>query len=137
MGVEDLVRHFDRAIGGIDRKTLVRALVGLNAQSQSEAALHDLVDLIPIIGDFPSFARILWAKGNRLDQAVDAFVGLVPVVGDAADLLLTGSTNIDQFEEKSIQEMGPVETALTLKFVANWISKNIGGDQSIKSIWKD
>lgn len=137
MGVDKLLRNVDQALSALNRENLVRGLVGQPAESKAEAALHDLIDLVPIIGDYSSFTRILTNKGNRFDQAVDAFVGLIPIVGDVADALLAGSTNIDQFEEKSIKKMGPVETFVTGKWFNNLLVKYVGGDKNIKSIWHD
>ena len=135
MGVNKLLSNIDNAMSALSRATVMRALLGQPAQSKNEAALHDVVDLIPIVGDGASFRRIMTNKGNRLDQMVDAVIGAIPIIGDLADFFAKSDTNIVQFEESKIKDMGPMETILTAKWFDNMIERYVGGED--RPIWHD
>jgi len=137
MGVKNLVQNFPRVMKQESwRQSMVRGIMGLPAESKNEAALHDTIDLIPVIGDFPSFMRILTNKGNRVNQGIDAFVGAIPIAGDIADLLFTGDTNLKQFEMRP-KDMGTAETVLSGKWFSNAMEKYVGGNEDVGSIWTD
>ena len=62
-----------------------------------DALLADLLDAVPIIGDFANAARVKDAVENQpgrvvVVQAVDFVAGLVPVVGDIVDLITPTNT---------------------------------------------
>ncbi len=116
------------------RQSIVRGILGQPAHSKNEAVLHDAIDLVPILGDFPSLNRIFSNKGNRMNQARDFFIGAIPIAGDIADLFLAGDTNIQQFEQRQ-QKKGKVETVVTLSFISNTLEKYVGGAD--RSVWED
>lgn len=136
MGLKNLVKRLDDAMGAISRENVVRAFTGQPAESVDEAALHDVIDSIPIIGDAASFRRVMTNKGNRMAQFGDAVIGVVPILGDVADLLITPDTNIVQVQEDRSKKMGPVETFFTGKWFSNIAERYIGGNKD-RNIWKD
>jgi len=127
MGLKNYIQNVPRILKQPSwRASLVRAFYGQPAQSKNEAVLHDTVDLLPVIGDGANAIRIYTNKGNRWQQARDFFIGLIPGIGDAADLVLSPDTNLKQFEKRQ-EKMGKVETIVTGKWFPNMVERYVGG----------
>ena len=74
-----------------------------------DALLADLVDILPVIGDFANAARIRDAVENApervvLTQAIDMIGGILPVAGDIFDII-TPTNTINYFLRKKIKEV--------------------------------
>lgn len=77
-----------------------RALLTSEHDSLAEAMLADLADVIPVVGDVANAARVsdsLERKDERRDirtamQFIDAVVGVIPGIGDIADILTPTNT---------------------------------------------
>ena len=74
---------------------LYRAAASSHHNNPLEAIAADALDLIPLVGDGFNAARIADARGDKrrtITQSIDFAVGLIPVVGDIADIFLPVNT---------------------------------------------
>ena len=118
------------------RAALIRTLTAQPPKNMNEAALQDIVDLIPVVGDAISAPKILTNKGNRMNQLKDWAIGVIPVVGDVADLFIASDTNMKQLSiPKEKQKKGTLETIFTGAVFSNATEKYLGGVN--RPIWHD
>lgn len=77
-----------------------RALLTSEHDSLGEALLADIVDVIPVVGDLANAARVsdsMQREDENKDirtamQFIDAVVGVIPGIGDIADVLTPTNT---------------------------------------------
>jgi hypothetical protein len=73
-----------------------------------DAVLADIVDVIPIVGDFANAARVRDAVENYPErvviiQTIDFLAGLLPIAGDIVDLLTPTNVISYLIEKKGVK----------------------------------
>ena len=87
----------------------LRILVSSTHDSLQEAVLADIVDFIPIAGDYANAMRVIDAAQKKEPtklalQTGDLIVGSIPIIGDLFDLLTPTNTVVFVLRKKKLQQ---------------------------------
>lgn len=97
-------------------KKALRAAVSTTHESLDEAIAADVIDVIPIAGDYANALRVVDAAQQKDPlrfglQTGDMILGAVPVIGFIGDLLTPTNTLVfilkKQKLEKKLEKMSP------------------------------